>query len=44
MLQAQTGWMQGAAGVGAFFLHLAAREAGRSPFVVLPDSPWGSVL
>jgi len=41
LLQAQTGWMQGAAGVGAFYLHLAARERGEAPLVVLPDSPWG---
>jgi len=41
LLQAQTGWMQGAAGVGAFYLHLAARERGEVPLVVLPDSPWG---
>ena len=39
-LQAQTGWMQGAAGVGAFFLHLDGTEKGRSPRVRLPDSPW----
>jgi len=40
LLQAQTGWMQGAAGVGAFYLHLAARERGEAPLVVFPDSPW----
>jgi len=44
LLQAQTGLMQGAAGVGAFYLHLAAREAGRSPLVVLPDTPWADAL
>jgi hypothetical protein len=44
LLEVQTGWMQGAAGVGAFFLHLDARERGRSPLVTLPDTPWGSVL
>jgi lantibiotic modifying enzyme len=37
---AQTGWMQGAAGVGAFFLHLDGREKGRRQFVSFPDSPW----
>lgn len=37
---AQTGWMQGAAGVGAFFLHLDGREKGRGQFISLPDSPW----
>ena len=39
-LQAQTGWMQGAAGVGAFFLHLDGAEKGRPPRIRLPDSPW----
>jgi len=39
-LQAQTGWMQGAAGVGAFFLHLDGAAQGLSPRVRLPDSPW----
>jgi lantibiotic modifying enzyme len=37
---AQTGWMQGAAGVGAFFLHLDGAERGRRARVVFPDSPW----
>jgi len=37
---AQTGWMQGAAGVGAFFLHLDGMEKGRKARVVFPDSPW----
>jgi lantibiotic modifying enzyme len=39
-LQAQTGWMQGAAGVGAFFLHLDGAEKGRTPLIRFPDSPW----
>lgn len=39
-LQAQTGWMQGAAGVGAFFLHLDGAEKGRAPLIRFPDSPW----
>jgi lantibiotic modifying enzyme len=39
-VQAQTGWMQGAAGVGAFFLHLDGAAKGRAPRVVFPDSPW----
>jgi lantibiotic modifying enzyme len=39
-LQAQTGLMQGAAGVGLFFLHLSQSENGRSPVVHFPDSPW----
>jgi hypothetical protein len=32
--------MQGAAGVGLFFLRLDAIAAGRKPFVMMPDSPW----
>jgi lantibiotic modifying enzyme len=40
-VMAQTGWMQGAAGVGAFFLHLDGRAVGRRALVRLPDSPWG---
>jgi lantibiotic modifying enzyme len=36
----QTGWMQGAAGVGAFFLHLDGLERDRTDRVVFPDSPW----
>ncbi len=37
---AQTGLMQGAAGVGLAMLHLDGALAKREPFVVLPDSPW----
>ena len=40
LLIAQTGFMQGAAGVGTFFLHLDARERGRRPAVVFPDDPF----
>jgi hypothetical protein len=38
---AQTGWMQGAAGVGAMLLHLDAAMRGdhRKRAVVFPDSP-----
>ncbi len=39
-LVAQTGFMQGAAGVGTLFLRLAAFAAGREPAVRLPDSPF----
>jgi lantibiotic modifying enzyme len=39
-VMAQTGWMQGAAGVGAFFLHLDGIDKGRTARVVFPDSPW----
>jgi lantibiotic modifying enzyme len=41
---AQTGWMQGAAGVGAFFLHLDGAETARRARVVFPDSPWQGLL
>jgi len=37
--QAQTGLMQGAAGIGLVLLRLDAVERGRAPFVVLPDDP-----
>ena len=39
-LVAQTGRMQGAAGVGSFFLRLDGFTAGRAPMTVLPDAPW----
>lgn len=39
-LVAQTGRMQGAAGVGSFFLRLDGLDAGRAPVTVLPDTPW----
>ena len=35
---AQTGYMQGAAGVGTFLLHLDGQAQGRKPFVSLPDA------
>jgi lantibiotic modifying enzyme len=38
---AQTGWMQGAAGIGAWFLQLdAAERAAASPAASLPDLPF----
>lgn len=37
---AQTGFMQGAAGIGIALLQLSAHEHGRSFATVLPDSPW----
>ena len=41
LLVAQTGHMQGAAGVGKYFLHMDAMEQrGEGPRVVLPDDPW----
>ena len=40
-LVAQTGHMQGAAGVGKYFLHMdAMEERGEGPRVVFPDDPW----
>jgi len=39
-LAAQTGWMQGAAGIGAWFLHRDAFARGAAPAITLPDSPW----
>ncbi len=42
LLVAQTGLMQGAAGVGLALLHVDGRLAKRAPVVVLPDEPeWG---
>ena len=39
-LVAQTGLMQGAAGVGIALLHLDGATVGRPPFFALPDNPW----
>lgn len=39
-LVAQTGYMQGAAGIGMLLLHLDAAERGRAPVVIFPDSPF----
>jgi lantibiotic modifying enzyme len=39
-IAAQTGWMQGAAGIGAWFLHLDAFERGAAPPIRFPDSPF----
>jgi lantibiotic modifying enzyme len=36
---AQTGYMQGAAGIGSFFLHADALAKGRKPAIIWPDSP-----
>lgn len=38
-LQAQTGYMQGAAGIASFLLHLATTEAGRPVKIAMPDWP-----
>ena len=39
-LVAQTGYMQGAAGIGSWLLRLDAQQRKRAPFVRFPDSPW----
>jgi lantibiotic modifying enzyme len=39
-LTAQTGWMQGASGIGAWLLRLDAFDRGAVPVVTLPDSPF----
>jgi lantibiotic modifying enzyme len=39
-LVAQTGYMQGAAGIGVWLLRLDAAARGRAPFIRFPDSPW----
>ncbi len=41
VLMAQTGLMQGAAGVGLAMLHLDGATEHRRPLVVLPDNPFG---
>jgi lantibiotic modifying enzyme len=40
LLVAQTGFMQGAAGIGMFLLRLDALERGRKPAITFPDSPF----
>jgi len=40
-LAAQTGWMQGAAGIGAWLIRLDGFDRGRAARIVLPDSPFG---
>ncbi len=39
-LFAQTGYMQGAAGIGTFLLRLAAADRAKTPRVVFPDTPF----
>ena len=39
-IQAQTGYMQGAAGVGSFFVHLATTLRGDPVKIQFPDSPF----
>jgi lantibiotic modifying enzyme len=40
LLVAQTGYMQGAAGIGMWLLRMDAHQRKRTPFVRFPDSPW----
>ena len=40
LLVAQTGYMQGAAGIGLWYLHLEEFERGKTALVKLPDSPF----
>ena len=40
---AQTGYMQGAAGVGVWLLHLDAYENGIKPIIRFPDDPFNSL-
>jgi lantibiotic modifying enzyme len=42
LLVAQTGYMQGAAGIGMWLLRLDGAQRQRAPFVQFPDSPWGA--
>jgi lantibiotic modifying enzyme len=41
-LVAQTGYMQGAGGIGMFLLRLHAARQGKTARIVLPDSPFGN--
>lgn len=40
LLVAQTGLMQGAAGIGMWLLNLDSFERGKKPAITLPDSPF----
>jgi lantibiotic modifying enzyme len=40
LLVAQTGYMQGASGIGMWLLRMDGLERKRPPFVHFPDSPW----
>ena len=39
-VQAQTGLMQGAAGIGLFFIHLSELDGNAETANRFPDSPW----
>ena len=40
LLVAQTGYMQGAAGIGLLLLHLDAVDHNRQPTIAFPDTPF----
>jgi hypothetical protein len=40
-LIAQTGYMQGAAGIGTWLLRLDGQFQRRAPRVIFPDAAWG---
>ena len=40
LLMAQTGYMQGAAGIGMLLIHLYQVERGKKSSIILPDSPY----
>ena len=42
-VQSQTGYMQGAAGVGSFFLHHATTLAGKPVKIAFPDTPYSTI-
>jgi len=42
-IQAQTGYMQGAAGVGSFLVHLATTLQGKPVKVLFPEAPYGKL-
>lgn len=42
-IETQTGYMQGAAGVGSFFVHLATTLKGEPQKIVFADSPFGNL-
>jgi rhamnogalacturonyl hydrolase YesR len=42
-IQAQTGYMQGAAGVGSFLTHLATTLEGKPVKILFPEAPYGQL-
>ncbi|GAG23598.1 unnamed protein product, partial [marine sediment metagenome] len=40
LVVAQTGYMQGAAGIGLLLLHVDAFNNNRQPTIVFPDTPF----